>query len=309
MNARKTSAAAILVLLTTLAWAQSVPCPPGSTQKTLTLTAGQADQFRLPTEPTSRRPELDGRYDSWIEFDESRSVAPLGHSFQLTKIPCNILSASLRFSAMPLGKEGLQATIALGYDGKGFLVTRTLNELSGGKWTAGRATSFTLDLAQLGLLELIRQTGVLDVQFLGASVDYLQMDLIYCEFTDCNNNCVPDTEDIAKGTSKDLNRNGIPDECEALQPGLVCPGTIVVIAGSDCCGTVTLTPTVTGVEGEYRLLNDIDPNQLGPFIWCFPLGSTTVTFTLEVPGQAPITCVTTVIVIDRRGPVIMPVLQ
>lgn len=309
MNARKTSAAAFLALLATLAWAQKNPCPPGSSEKTLTLTAGQADQFKLPTEPTSRRPELDGRYERWIDFDETRTIAPLGHSFQLAQIPCNMLSGSLRFSAMPLGKAGLQATIALGFDGKTFLVTRSLSELSGGRWSAGSATSFTLDLAQLGLLELIRQTGVLDVQFLDASVDQMQLDLVYCEFTDCNHNCVPDAEDIAKGTSKDLNRNGIPDECEQLLPGLVCPGTIVVIAGNDCCGTVTLTPTVTGVEGEYRLVNNIDPKQLGTLVWCFPLGSTTVTFTLEGTGGAPITCVTTVIVIDRRGPIIMPVLQ
>jgi hypothetical protein len=33
---------------------------------------------------------------------------------------------------------------------------------------------------------------------------------------DCNGNGVPDSEDIATGTSLDLNSNGIPDECEAI---------------------------------------------------------------------------------------------
>ncbi len=309
MNARTSTATLLMALLASLAWAQNGPCPPGSTEKTLQLLGGQADQFKLPTEPTTRSPELNRRYESWIDFDETRTVGPLGHSFQLAEIPCNLLSAYLRFSAMPLGKNGAQATIALGLDSKGFRVTRPLAELSGGTWTPGRPSSFSLDLAQLGLLELIRQTGVLDVQFLGASVDYLQLDLVYCEFPDCNHNCVPDAEDIAKGTSKDANRNGIPDECEAIQPGLICPGTIVVVAGSDCCGTVTLAPTVTGVEGDYRLRNSIDPKQLGTLVWCFPLGSTTVLFTLDGVGPVPITCITTVIVIDQRGPVIMPALQ
>jgi len=33
---------------------------------------------------------------------------------------------------------------------------------------------------------------------------------------DCNHNGVPDAEDIASGTSTDLNQDGIPDECEGL---------------------------------------------------------------------------------------------
>jgi len=36
------------------------------------------------------------------------------------------------------------------------------------------------------------------------------------EFVDCNRNLVPDTEDIASGTSSDCNVNGVPDECEDL---------------------------------------------------------------------------------------------
>lgn len=35
---------------------------------------------------------------------------------------------------------------------------------------------------------------------------------------DCNNNGVPDSQDIANGTSEDINGNGIPDECEFAGP-------------------------------------------------------------------------------------------
>ncbi len=36
---------------------------------------------------------------------------------------------------------------------------------------------------------------------------------------DCNNNGIPDEEDIANGTSEDCNENGIPDECEVAGVG------------------------------------------------------------------------------------------
>ena len=35
-------------------------------------------------------------------------------------------------------------------------------------------------------------------------------------FPDCNCNDVADADDIAAGTSPDLNRNGVPDECECM---------------------------------------------------------------------------------------------
>jgi hypothetical protein len=34
------------------------------------------------------------------------------------------------------------------------------------------------------------------------------------EFNDCNDNGIPDEEDIANGTSEDCNNNGVPDECD-----------------------------------------------------------------------------------------------
>ena len=35
---------------------------------------------------------------------------------------------------------------------------------------------------------------------------------------DCNGNGIEDGVDIGNGTSLDLNRNGVPDECEAVAP-------------------------------------------------------------------------------------------
>ena len=52
---------------------------------------------------------------------------------------------------------------------------------------------------------------------------------------DCNQNGVPDAQDIAGGTSADCNQNGIPDECEF--------GDIVLYHDFD--GQVTLPPGVT----------------------------------------------------------------
>jgi hypothetical protein len=46
--------------------------------------------------------------------------------------------------------------------------------------------------------------------------------------SDCNGNGVPDTRDIADGTSLDNNGNGIPDECENQQPLIICNGPVVL---------------------------------------------------------------------------------
>ncbi|MBI5434010.1 MAG: hypothetical protein HZA52_14355 [Planctomycetes bacterium] len=37
-------------------------------------------------------------------------------------------------------------------------------------------------------------------------------------WNDCNQNGVEDAVDIALGSSADVNQNGVPDECEALEP-------------------------------------------------------------------------------------------
>lgn len=62
--------------------------------------------------------------------------------------------------------------------------------------------------------------------------------------TDCNNNGVPDDQDIANGESQDCNENGIPDECEddldgdgVIDDCDECPdsdlGAVIVIDGCD----------------------------------------------------------------------------
>ena len=35
-------------------------------------------------------------------------------------------------------------------------------------------------------------------------------------FDDCNQNGIPDDQDLAAGSSEDCNRNGIPDECDTV---------------------------------------------------------------------------------------------
>lgn len=37
---------------------------------------------------------------------------------------------------------------------------------------------------------------------------------------DCNGNGIEDGVDIGSGTSQDLNRNGVPDECEVVTPAV-----------------------------------------------------------------------------------------
>lgn len=57
---------------------------------------------------------------------------------------------------------------------------------------------------------------------------------------DCNNNEVPDDQDIASGTSQDFNGNGIPDECELT--GTCCDpvtGACTVTVQTACTGTWT----------------------------------------------------------------------
>jgi len=55
-------------------------------------------------------------------------------------------------------------------------------------------------------------------------------------FPDCNENCVPDADDIAFGTSQDCNGDGIPDECQLA--GNDCNGDGILdecqLSGNDC---------------------------------------------------------------------------
>jgi sugar lactone lactonase YvrE len=67
-------------------------------------------------------------------------------------------------------------------------------------------------------------------------------DAIYRVFADCNENGIPDYQDIAEGTSSDANDNGIPDECESAQgvPTVSEWGTVVMTLLVLTAGTMVL---------------------------------------------------------------------
>lgn len=300
-----------LLLVASFAQAREQQCPEGSKTSQMVLTGGNQDDFREPIDPAYRRPEFQGMYEVWSEFDDYKS-GYVGHTF--TEFPCYIVGAELTLRVMPIGEENQDDMLHVGFDGRSWMYEERLENLAKGNWRVGNPVTITLDLTEYGLIEFINE-GYLDVLVKDSTmVDYMQLTLTYCEFTDCNENCVPDEEDIALGTSKDVNKNGVPDECEVIvepdpTPSIICPEDIVIVAGTDCCGNTTLTATAVDVEGDYQITNNIDPTQIGSLTWCFPVGTTTVTFTLNDYIHPPVTCTTTVIVIDNRGPVIMPAIQ
>jgi outer membrane protein assembly factor BamB len=68
-------------------------------------------------------------------------------------------------------------------------------------------------------------------EYIGAAYVYDNL------FHDCNDNGVPDSQDIANGTSTDDNANDIPDECENLD----CPWDTIPIGGDDIVDMNDLT--------------------------------------------------------------------
>jgi hypothetical protein len=62
----------------------------------------------------------------------------------------------------------------------------------------------------------------------GPSEVYQASQIVWPFPGDCNDNNIPDPDDIASGTSLDENGNGIPDECEQLLGDMNCDGTIDV---------------------------------------------------------------------------------
>jgi hypothetical protein len=295
----------LLLWAAPLVLAQKVECPEGSEVTYVTLTGGLNDNFKEETEPAHRGAELDKLAEAWADFDEQKSGLSFGFTFE--DLPCGtVVGATLRFYAAPLnGKDSPDDTLSVGYDGRGWTYTDTFENITRRSWVRDPAW-ITLELTAQQL-ELFLATGRLDMLVVDAtSVDYAELILAICSITDCNDNCVDDKTDIASGYSQDVNGNGVPDECEVILPELICPPSVVVIAGVDCCGNATLTPTVVNVAGDYALTNNIDPNQTGSLTYCFPVGVNTVTFTLDDYIHAPISCTTTVIVIDNQGPVIMP---
>ena len=83
---------------------------------------------------------------------------------------------------------------------------------------------------------------------------------------DCNDNGVPDDDDIESGLSDDLNRNGVPDECDVVGDidgdGVVGVGDLVLVilnwgpcGGSPCPGDVTGDGTVNVADLVFVILN------------------------------------------------------
>lgn len=73
------------------------------------------------------------------------------------------------------------------------------------------------------------------------------------QITDCNHNGVDDSIDIANGTSKDVNGDGIPDECQTYM-GTFCNAYGVAQGGVDCpCGNTLPPPAATGCANSSGL--------------------------------------------------------
>ncbi len=304
-----------LLLFAPIVLAQkSNPCPEGSETMSTVYQAGERDDYRLPAEPASPGKDLLPFSQKWRQFDEQISGLSFGHTF--TDLPCMIVGATLVLRVTP-GERGFDDIIGLEGRVEDFAWSRTLSEIVEG-WEPFRSYEITLDLLNLPLqkgtyniLNDILQDGSLDV-YLGddTAIDDMTLYITWCQFDDCNGNCVPDSEDIASGTSQDVNRNGIPDECEEPQNDpiqLLCERYILVSAGVNCCGQATLAPTVVGVVGDYIITNDYLPNQGGYVEDCFPMGVTHIRFTLTdlTTGQTT-TCTVTVHVTDNTPPVITP---
>lgn len=291
-------------------------CPPDSIQRTVTFTAGVNDAFRPPPEPASRSSQLSSLRPNWNNFDDAKAAYPVGHTF--TELPCYIVGAELTLSLAPIGRSSGDEFIGLELNGSKFVWSspiRSLNRF----WPS--PTTLILDLNQLpvdgsSLVSLLNQLkdGSLDV-FLGEkmSVDYMSLRVTYCEFTDCNKNCIPDKQDIASGYSRDDNRNGIPDECETgggdpASLNVLCDNYLSVGMGPDCCTWLVLSPaiTTTGEVGAITVTNDYDPSQGGLLSACFPPGITQVTFIVTTASGLTAQCTTVIHVYDNAPPVITP---
>jgi hypothetical protein len=72
---------------------------------------------------------------------------------------------------------------------------------------------------------------------------------------DCNHNGVPDSQDIANGTSEDCNENGVPDECDIdTEPAQDCNANGIVDACDITAGT-SLDCNFNGIPDECDVLS------------------------------------------------------
>ena len=83
----------------------------------------------------------------------------------------------------------------------------------------------------------------------GAGIDELTIEALAAydnAMTDCNGNGVPDAEDVALGTSMDVDGDGIPDECEAAR--IVLADSLVVTCPAGDLGSVVVTANLAGIS-------------------------------------------------------------
>ena len=83
-------------------------------------------------------------------------------------------------------------------------------------------------------------------------------------FDDCNCNGVPDADDIAAGTSLDVNQNGTPDECEAI--GTNYCGPAVVNSSDDSAKIYALGSELVADNDLLLVAVNLPMNQFGYFL-------------------------------------------
>ena len=76
------------------------------------------------------------------------------------------------------------------------------------------------------------------------------------ELVDCNENGIPDNEDIDNGNSSDCHSNGVPDECE---PDNECPPELEIVLVGGAPEYVSPTGATISVQ-----VNELSPNALDP---------------------------------------------
>ncbi len=116
---------------------------------------------------------------------------------------------------------------------------------------------------------------------------------------DCNSNGIPDTADIANGTSQDTNINGIPDECEAAgDPPVALCQDVTVFADVTCTADASIDNGSFDPDGGPVTL---DQNPTGPY----PIGATAVTLIVTDAEGDVDQCTGVVTVLDTVPPEIM----
>ncbi len=97
-------------------------------------------------------------------------------------------------------------------------------------------------------------------------------------FDDCNCNDVPDAEDIATGTSLDVNQNGTPDECEAIGTSYCTPA--VVNSSGDSAEILALGSELVADNDLLLVAKGMPTNKFGYF-----LAGLTQGFVPQPPGS------------------------